>query len=551
MAEKEKLKSLIITDTAGKAKALKKFVGSRYSVISTDGFLKDLPKTKIGIDENFMPEYITVRGKGTILQELKRETLKARRIFFAMNPDDEGEFFAWQCCEIFGVNEKSHCRLFFDELTKSTIKNALENARAIDKNLVNAFQARQIIDKFISHKIGEYLSCKIYRGVKVGRFRALLLKMIADAQPAGSFDFAKKFTPEVLQELALQNLNFSSTKTRLILDQFYEGLSLEKNNFCGLIKFPRGEEIILSSEKFLPESIKDFLTNSQFKLYDLICKKISGGELENKFVLGGECTEKSLMAKFDALKIDWSNFYSVGINSLIKRGYIVKENEIFKITELGENILNALKNFFDDIFSAETYKKIAEQIAEIRAGNIDKNLVIKNFLTDFEKCFDAAMKSLGENPQPKDEPVVESDEICDKCGRKMLVKRGRFGKFLACSGFPECKNTKPLLNYLPQKCPQCGGRLTLRDYKGKRIFYSCENFQTCNFNTWDEPQEKVCRECGSTMFLHRFKDRAPMLYCGNENCTTRSNHPINNIIAESQKRYEQKKLRRKKISEKN
>ena len=549
MPDTDKLKTLVVTDTSGKAKALKKFLPKSYLVIATDGFLKDLPKTKIGVDENFSPNYITVRGKGDILQELKKESLKARKVFFAMNPDAEGEFFSAQCCELFGVNEKSRCRLVIDELTKDAVKKSFSEARAIDKNLVNAFQTKQIIDKVVSHKIGEYLACKIYRGVKVGRFRAMLLKYIKIVNQAGldgEFLLKEKFTPEVLQELALANLNFSSTRTRIILEQLYEGLSLEKNNFAGLIKFPRGEEIFLSSEARTPDSVKEFLSANQFKLYDLIYKKITGGDLENKFILDGTCNEKTLMATLDTLKIDWATTYSVGINSLIKRGYVVNADGVFKVTELGEQVLSALEKFFDDDFSIETYKKISEQISEVRGGKAEKISVIKNYLTEFEKNFSAAMATLGDNPQPKDEPAQESDEICDKCGRPMLIRRGRFGRFLACSGYPECKNVKPLMNYLPQKCPKCGGRMTKRTYKGGRIFYGCENFKTCDFNTWDEPQDRVCKVCGSTMFAHKFKDRAPMFYCGNENCSTRENHPMNKILAETKKRYEEKKLRRKK-----
>lgn len=546
MAEKEKLKSLIITETAGKAKALKKFVGTRYTVISTDGFLKDMPKSKLGIEENYLPQYITVRGKGVLLAELKRESLKARRVFFATNLDDEGEFLAEQCCEIFGVNEKSHCRLEIAEMTKAAVKDSLDNARAIDRTLADSFQARQVIDKYISHKIGEYLACKIFRGTKVGRFRAMLLKLISGSQLDGDFEIGKKFTPEVIQELALRNLNFSSTKTRLALEQLYEGFSFGKHDFAGLIKFPRGEEIFLSSEERTPDSVKEFLTNTQYKLYDLIYKKITGGAIENKFTLRGECNELALMATFDSLKIDWAKVYSVGINSLLKRRYIELDAGMFKVTDLGNEVLDALSGYFDDIFSVDGYKEISAQIEKIRAGQAEKNFVVEKTLSEFDKIFDRAWSSLGENPQPKDEPVIDSNEICEKCGRPMVIKRGRYGNFLACSGYPECKNAKPIMNYLDKKCPKCGGRLTKREFSGGRNLYGCENFATCDFKTWDDPQERLCNVCGSTMFLHRFKDRAPMLYCGNKNCQTRENHPMNKILEEAQKRYTEKKLRREK-----
>ena len=538
MSKEKGLKSLVLTDSAGKARTLKKFLGRSYSVMSTEGFLKDLPKSRIGIDaeKNFSPDYITVRGKAPLLKEIGREALNARRVFFAMTPDGEGEFLAKQCCELFGVNPKSRCRIFFDELTKDAIRNAIDNARPIDENLAKSFQAKQIIDKFVSHKIGEYLSCKIYRGVKVGRFRALLLKLIAGKQPDGEIVLAKKFSPAVLQELAFQKLNFSATKTRVISEQLFEGLNFDKDGAAGLIKFPHGEEIQLTSERRTPESVKNFLSTGQFQLYDLIFSQV-GRDVDEKIVLDGKCSEASIMATFDTLQIDWEKFYSRGISSLIKRNYIAVENSEIKITDIGKRVLSALDGFFDEVFSVETYKKIAAQVDEIAAGKAEKNSVIENYCTEFEKSFAAAMAELGENATPQDEPTVESDEICEKCGKPMLIKRGRYGKFLACSGYPECKNAKPFVEYLEQKCPKCGGRLTRRNF-GQRIFYGCENFPTCDFRTWDEPQEKICRHCGGTMFLHKFKDRAPMIYCGNENCTSRENHPMNKIIAEAKKRYE-------------
>lgn len=542
---KESLKSLILTDTAGKAKTLKKILGRSYLVISTDGFLRDLPKSRLGIDEeNFAPEYIKVRGKAPLMKEIEKESLNARRVFFMTNPDDAGEFLAKQCCELFGVNPKSKCRIFLNELTKEKIKNIQDFARPIDENLVKSFQTRQIIDKFVSHKIGEYLSCKIYRGVKVGRFRAMILKLIAEKQIDGKIILDKKFSPAVLQELAFQKLNFSATKTRVIAEQLFEGVNLEDDERTGLIKFPHGTEIFLTDEKRTPDSVKKFLSEGQFQLYNLIFTQAEKNVTE-KFTLGDECSEASIMAALDNLKIDWENFYSGGISSLIKRRYIVAENSAYKITDMGKKVLAALDGFFDENFSADTYKKIAAQVQEVAAGKLEKNSVVENYLSDFAKNFDSAMKSLGENATPQKEPDELSDEICEKCGKPMLIKRGRYGKFLACSGYPECKNAKPIVEYLDKKCPKCGKRLTKRFF-GRKISYGCEDFPTCDFQSWDEPQEKPCKVCGGTMFLHKFKDRAPMFYCGNENCETRKDHPMNKILADAKKRYEARKNKKSK-----
>ena len=242
MAEKI-LKSLILVESAAKARTLKKFVGRNYSVSSTDGVLKDLPKSRIGMDENYQPDYITIRGKGKLLAELRRETLNARRIFLATNPDAQGEFLARQFCEIFGVNPLSHCRIVLNELTKENFKAALSAAQPIDENLADAFQAKQLIDKYVSHKVGEYLARKIWLGVKVGRFRGMLLKLIATPPPRKNLTVGKNLTPATLQELALKELNFSASRTRFIADQLYEGMNFNSDGCAGLITSRRRQRI--------------------------------------------------------------------------------------------------------------------------------------------------------------------------------------------------------------------------------------------------------------------------------------------------------------------
>ena len=212
-----------------------------------------------------------------------------------------------------------------------------------------------------------------------------------------------------------------------------------------------------------------------------------------------------------------------------------------KVTALGERVLDALKGFFDDVFSAEAYNAVNAQVLDVAANKIEKLKVIENYCTKFNVAFDEAMTSLGEDAEPQDEPVVESEEVCEKCGRKMLIKHGRYGKFLACSGYPECKNTRPFLERIDKKCPKCGEQLAKQSLSGNRIFYRCNS---CDFMTWDEPQAINCKVCGSTMFVHKFKGRAPMFYCGNENCQTRANHPVNKILAEIKRRSEARKKRK-------
>lgn len=530
------LKSLVLVESATKARTLKKFVGQSYSVQSTDGFLKDLPKSRIGVDDNYLPDYITVRGKGKLLAELKRETLNARKIFIATNPDIQGEFLARQYCEIFGLNPNSHCRILLNELTKENFKAAMAAARPIDDNLADAFQAKQLIDKYVSHKVGEYLERKIWRGVKVGRFRAMLLKLIAEPPAQKNLTVDKTFTAAALQKIAFEELNFSTARTRFIADQLYEGINFGSGDYAGLITYPHDGEIFLTGERREPDAVKEFLTDYQFKLYRLIYS-----HKKKTFKLDGTTNDAALMAAFEAAKVDWADFYSVGIASLIKRKYIAAEDSTYKVTALGQRVLDALAGFFDNVFSADSYNEVNAQVKQIAAGNAQKISVIENYCARFNKSFAEAMASLGENAEPQDEPVVESEEVCEKCGRKMLIRHGRYGTFLACSGYPECKNTKPLLEPLQQKCPKCGGRLAKRSLSRNRILYCCE---TCDFMTWDEPQAMTCKVCGATMFAHKFRDRVPMFYCGNENCSTRENHPMNKILADIKRRAEVRKNRK-------
>ena len=543
MAEKI-LKSVILVESATKARTIRKFAGRNYSVLSTDGFLKDLPKSRIGMDDSYQPDYITVRGKGSLLSELKRETLKARRIFLATNPDAQGEFLARQCCEIFGVNPLSRCRVVLNELTKETFKVAFEAARPIENNLADAFQTKQLIDKYVSHKVGEYLERKIWRGVKVGRFRAMLLKAIAEQLKIKSLKVGKILTPATLQELALKELNFSASRTRFIADQLYDGMAFEKNNFAGLITYPHAAEISLSSEQREPESVKEFLTDYQFKLYNLIYSSLKSKKISATLKLDGTVSDAALMANFDALGVDWADFYSVGIASLIKRKYITAEDGIYKITPLGQRVNDSVQEFFGKIFTANDYNEITAQVAEVVPGKLNKSSVIEFHCTKFNVAFKEAMTSLGEDAQPQKEPLVESDQVCEKCGRKMLIRHGRYGTFLACSGYPECKNAKPLLEPLKQTCPKCGKHLAKRSISRGRTFYCCESSPACDFMTWDEPQLMTCKTCGATMFVHRFKDGASMLYCGNENCSTRENHPVNKILADIKRRADTRRNRK-------
>ena len=549
MAEKI-LKSVILVENATKARTIRKFSGRNYSVLSTDGFLKDLPKSRIGVDDAYQPDYITVRGKGSLLADLKRETLTARKIFLATNPDAQGEFLARQCCEIFGVNPLSHCRIVLDELTKTNFKAAFAAARPIDDNLADSFQTKQIIDKYISHKVGEYLEYKIWRGVKVGRFRAMLLHLIAENSVPKNFKVGKVLTLATLQELAVKELNFSTARTRFIVDQLYDGITLDKKYCAGLITYPHATEIALTSESREPADVKEFLNDYQFKLYELIYSFLTDKKFPATIKLDGTTSDAALMAKLDSLGVDWANVYSVGIASLIKRKYVAAEDGVYKITALGQRVEEAVQEFFGKLFTADNYNEIAAKVAEVATGATEKSSVIEGYCQNFDAAFGKAMASLGEDAKPQSEPIVESDQVCEICGRKMLIRHGRYGTFLACSGYPECKNTKPFLEPIEQRCPKCGKHLAKRSLPRGRTFHCCETSPACDFMTWDEPQTITCKTCGSTMFVHRFKDRASMLYCGNENCPTRENHPVNKILADVKRRADARRERKARTAKK-
>ena len=531
-------KSLILVESTNKAKTLKKLLGGSYSVLSTEGFLKAMPKSRLAVDEknNYAADYKTIRGQGPTLQMLKKATMDAGLIYIATNPNAEGEFLANQYCEIFGINEQGHCRVICEELTKDAVKAAIQNASPVNQNLVNAYQAKQLVDKIASHKVGEFFSYKIWRGNKVGRFRAMLLKVVAETKKAGNYKISKNLTAATLQELAARDLNFSASKTRLLLNQLYEGITLDKT-CTGLIKFPAGE-IKITSENRTPESVKEFLNDNQFKLYELIYNAINGG-FSTAVKLDGSNTNLAIMLALDKLKVDWANYFSLGMLSLVKRQYITVEDSVYKITELGEKVLSALNGFFDNNFSAAAYNNFNSQLEKIAEGTAEKIPVIENYCANFNKSFESAMASLPEGAKVQEIPVIETDEICEKCGHKMLLKHGRYGNYLACSNYPECKNIKSYVEKISQKCPKCGGTLTKRSFSGGRNLYACEN-STCDFSTWDNPLEKPCKTCGSTVFAHKFKGRASMIYCGNENCETRKDHPINKIL-------ESLKLRREKL----
>ena len=559
-----RLKMLVLTDTSEKARTLKKLLGRQYVVMSSEGFLRDLPKTQLAIDteNNFEPRYITVRGKGKLLEQIRKATLAARRIYVVTDEDQQGEMIAWHYCELFGINPSSSFRLTLNEITKDSLKEGLKNARSIDMNLVNNYKVRRTISRLFTYNLNPILWNKIYRGVSINLNQAIILKMICEQekklQPITveknldelREEWRQPLTWKNLQLFSSRELNFHIGATSILTRQLYEGLNLS-DKCTGLITYYKSQEITPTHERRTPEELKELLPINHLKLYSLIWKHFNNEDLElspkkemNRY------NDYLLMRELEARELPWVETFSASICSMIKRKYIELTEEGYKPTKLGLEIMNIIKDYFSTIVNEKFINKIEAQIQSTNADD-DMN-VVGTFYKQFSSTLAKAYDKIGDDLTPKEPPIQESDEICDKCGKKMIIRHSRYGPFLACEGYPECKNTKPYVEYVEAKCPKCGGRLTKRKWNKGKVFYSCEKFPDCDFSTWDEPQSKPCEICGSTLFLHRFKDRAPMLYCGNENCPSRQEHPINRILERQSNRQEEKKQKKsKKAQEQN
>ena len=329
--------------------------------------------------------------------------------------------------------------------------------------------------------------------------------------------------------------------TSITLRQLYEGVSINGIP-TGLITFYKGD-VCPSSEMLTPESLKTVLTANQFLLYNFIWQHYNK-QIEMPDSQGETHTSYSdylLMEELESKGVIWSNTFSLAVCSLLKRKYITLKKDGYKPTSLGIRLLNILKQYFSTLITIKSISKIESQIQEVLNGSLNKHQVVEEFYNQLKPCLTKAYDKIGTDPAPKDPPTVVTNEICDKCGSKMIIKHSRYGLFLACQRYPECKNTKQYIEVIKQRCPKCGAHLAKRQWNKSQFFFSCENYPKCDFSTWDEPQQKSCEICGSTLFLHKFKDHSPMIYCGNENCQMRKNHPINNIIKRQKAKTESKK----------
>ena len=678
-------KNLVIVESPSKATTIKKFLGSSYEVVASNGHVRDLPKSQLGIDveNDFEPKYITIRGKGELLAKLRREVKKADKIYLATDPDREGEAISWHLAAALKLEGKNASRITFNEITKNAVKQSIKQARQIDMNLVDAQQARRVLDRLVGYQISPVLWAKVKRGLSAGRVQSVALRIIADREEeinafiskeywtlTGEFgvsgekkpliaDFygtkdkkltiesekqlndiikelkkssftvsdlketerVKKsplpFTTSTLQQEAAKSLNFSTQKTMRLAQGLYEGVAVKGRGTIGLITYLRtdstrisddakkmahdyieenyGADYQAASEKkektnkkiqdaheairptyveLTPAMVKDSLSRDHFRLYQLIWKrflasrmapakyatttvkidtdkyrftssaskvvfagylsiyqtdedKIDKKVLSKKLAVGTELlagefekkqhftqppahfTEASLVKTLEELGIGRPSTYSPTISTIINRRYVAKEQKNLYITELGEVVNSIMKKSFASIVDVNFTAYMEGLLDRVEDGSVKWKTVVENFYPDLHEAVVAAEKEL-EEVKIEDEVT---DVICEECGRNMVVKYGPHGKFLACPGFPECRNTKPYLEKIGVPCPKCGEDLVIRKTKKGRRYYGCISYPDCDFMSWQKPSVKKCPECGGPMV-----EKGNKLVCMDEQC---------------------------------
>ena len=680
---------LVIVESPTKVKTIKKFLGSNYVVMASNGHVRDLPKSQMGVDleHDFEPKYITIRGKGEILAGLRKEVKKADKIYLATDPDREGEAISWHLMKALKLEGKKVYRISFNEITKSAVKASLKNARDIDMDLVDAQQARRVLDRIVGYKISPVLWAKVKRGLSAGRVQSVALRIIADREdeiaafipeeywsldanfkvkgekkPLTAKFYGTKdekitihneeelhkiladleeaeyevvdvkrgerskkaplpFTTSTLQQEASKALNFATSKTMRIAQQLYEGVDIKGSGTVGLITYLRtdstriseeadanarayvgkayGEEYVAetaseqkqkndgkniqdaheairpSDVTRVPAEIKESLTRDQFRLYQLIWKRFVASRMQpakyettsvkigaddyrftvsaSKIIFEGfrlayvesdeekqsgnvmvnsidkdseltkesfdykqhftqppaHYTEASLVKTLEELGIGRPSTYAPTISTIIARRYVAKENKNLYMTELGEVVNNIMKQSFTSIVDVNFTAYMEGLLDMIAEGKVEWKSVISNFYPDLKEAVEKAEKEL-ETVKIEDEVT---DVVCEECGRNMVIKYGPHGKFLACPGFPECRNTKPYLEKIGVACPKCGKDIVLRKTKKGRRYYGCEDNPECDFMSWQKPSEEKCPKCGSYMV-----EKGNKLVCGNEQC---------------------------------
>ena len=685
------MSDLVIVESPAKAKTIKKYLGGNYEVIASMGHVRDLPKTRLSVDikKKFAPKYEIIKGKEKLVEELKELAEKSDKIYLATDPDREGEAISWHLAYILGLPLDDNNRVEFNEITKNGVTNGMAHPRSINIDLVNAQQARRILDRLVGYKLSPIISQKIRRGLSAGRVQSVAVRIIVDREeeirkfkPEEYWTIDAKFIPKgsrksfsaslysdangkikienqeqaekieqdladaeymitkvkhgtrrktpappfitsTLQQEASRKLGFQSRRTMKVAQELYEGVDIEGMGATGLITYMRTDSLRISDvakeeaaqyilnrfgEKFLPakprvfktksnaqdgheairpsmpslspEDVKASLTSDQFKLYNLIWNRFMASQMsdciqkttqaeisakEYIFKASGyyvdfegfttlyveskdteeekstqlpplekdmpvKCkelkknqhftqpparyTEASLIKALEEYGIGRPSTYAATITTITSREYVKREAKTLYPTELGEVMTNLLKERFPKIVNYKFTAQMEENLDEVEHGQEEWVELLDEFYSDFDKTLKKAKEEMeGVKLQLKED---QTDIICDKCGRQMVVKVGRYGKFIACPGYPECKNVLKFVEKTGVKCPKCNGDVIVKHTKKKRVFYGCSNYPECDFVSWNEPVNERCPQCGGILF--KKKGKKPKLYCATEGC---------------------------------
>ncbi len=684
--------NLIIVESPSKAKTLKNYLGSGYNIVASKGHIRDLPAARLSVDvkNDFAPKYSIVKGKEKLVKELKTAVAESDEVFLATDPDREGEAISWHLAEILDLDLNKLNRVTFNEITKTGVKNGMANPRKVDIDLVNAQQARRILDRLVGYKLSPFVSQKIRRGLSAGRVQSVAVRMIVDRENEirafnpeeywsleAKFSVARKtltasfygdetgkvelktqeqtdeiisrldgakyfisslkngtrkknpappFITSTLQQEASKKLGFRAERTMKIAQELYEGVTVPGYGSIGLITYMRTDSLRISEEarqatdefikdnygaKYLPEKpryyksrsnaqdgheairpstvsltpakVKDSLTAEQHKLYTLIWNRFVASlmascvqntqkieikgvkDSEDKYCLftasgysvkfdgftalydlgdkdedksklpdglasgddlklkaldkeqhftqpPARYTEESLIKTLEENGVGRPSTYATIISTIVKREYVVRKSKQLVPTELGEAIVNLLKEKFKNIVNVKFTAQLESDLDRVGEGAQDYIKMLHEFYGDFEETLQKAKSEMdGVKIQLKED---ETDIPCEKCGRMMVIKVGRFGKFLACPAYPECKTTKPYVIETDATCPVCGGKVISKKSKKGYTFFGCDKWPECNFMTWDKPTNEKCPKCGKSLF----KAKGGMLNCLDEKC---------------------------------
>lgn len=688
--------NLVIVESPAKANTISKFLGKDYKIVASVGHVRDLPKSQMGVDieNDFEPRYITIRGKGDIISKLRKEAKNSKKILLATDPDREGEAISWHLAQLLDVDENAECRITFNEITKNAVRNAIKQPRKINMDLVDAQQARRVLDRIVGYKISPLLWRKVRKGLSAGRVQSVAARLVCDREEEiekfipekywtvtallhkkkstrtfeakfyGRMDqkielkneeqvreilkqlegkdyivhrvkYGEKkktppapFTTSTLQQEASRKLGFPTKKTMMIAQQLYEGLEVKGHGSVGLVTYIRTDSTRISAEaqqtakeyinsnygdKYLPNeprvyknrsasqdaheairptnvdltpaSIKGSLTSDQYRLYNLIWSRFIASQMASAVydtiaadILAGDLlfkangsklkfdgylavytegrdedskeddarenevsipdleqdeilmlkkiedkqrftqppqryTEATLVKALEEKGIGRPSTYAPIITTILARGYAVKEKKFLVPTELGRIVNELMKSNFREIVDVQFTAQMEQKLDDVEEGTKKWVEVMKEFYEPFAKTLKEAESRI-ENIEIPDEVT---DVICEKCGRNMVIKMGRYGKFLACPGFPECRNAKPILEEAGVNCPLCGGRVLIKKTKTKKSYLGCENYPECNFMSWDMPSGEMCPECGNFM-VKKYSGKKLTLVCSNEKC---------------------------------